>query len=234
MVWADEITWQPWLAMPGYSRFQFAGAWGASRYRVLFEGPVGRAWFLGDHFMRQTMGNPTQEIPSAPPLDMRSTESLTPREVNDLMLGVDADLFLEEGEYAIYRHTYLMPPLIGVRTPTRKAADMPSSNRARATDIPSTSRASKSRGRARGMPSTCQYAGWPVLPTELMGWQYGSSYPIPLEPPLPDHRYVSDPDSPPPPREYTEGLLEVVASLESMVLRRETLLYASGISVTPL
>ncbi|GMP65583.1 hypothetical protein CsSME_00026314 [Camellia sinensis var. sinensis] len=161
---ATEITWQPWLAMPWYSRFQFAG----------------------------TMGNPTQEISSTPPLDMRSTESLTLREVDDVMLGVDAVLFLEEGEYATYRHTYLM--------------------------------AGTSRGGARGIPPTCQYVGWPDLPTELTGWQYGTSYPIPLEPPLLDHRYISDPDSPPPPREDTEGLLGVVASLESMVLWREMLL----------
>ncbi|XP_028066578.1 protein MAIN-LIKE 2-like [Camellia sinensis] len=83
-----------------------------------------QSWFLGDCFIRQTMGNPAQEIPSPPPLDMRSTESLTPREVDDIMLGVDAVLFLKEGEYATYRHTYLMPPLIGVRTLTRRAADM--------------------------------------------------------------------------------------------------------------
>ncbi|XP_028066234.1 uncharacterized protein LOC114269181 [Camellia sinensis] len=63
---------------------------------------------------------------------------------------------------------------------------------------------------------------------------YGTSYPISLEPPMPDHRYVSDPDSPPPPREYTEGLLGVVASLEGMVLRREMMLCASGVQVSPL
>ncbi|GMP88165.1 hypothetical protein CsSME_00040242 [Camellia sinensis var. sinensis] len=51
---------------------------------------------------------------------------------------------------------------------------------------------------------------------------------------MPDHRYVSDPDSPPPPREYTEGLLRVVASLEGMVLRRETMLCASCVQVPPL
>lgn len=184
--------------------------------------------------MRQTMGNPAQEIPSPPPLDMRSTESLTPQQVDDLMHGADAVFFLEEGEYATYVHTYLMPPLTGVRTSTRRAADMPSSSRARAADIPSTSRASTSRGRSRGMPPVWQCAGWPDLPTELTGWQYGTPYQIPFEPPLPGHRYVSDPDSPPPPREYTEQLLEVVASLESMVLRRETMLYISGIPVTPL
>ncbi|GMP50485.1 hypothetical protein CsSME_00017084 [Camellia sinensis var. sinensis] len=110
--------------------------------------------------------------------------------VDDLMLGSDAVLFLEEREYATYCHTYLMPPLTGVRTLMRRAADMPSSNQSWAADIPLTSRASTSRGRARGMPSTYQYAGWPDLPTELTGWQYGTSYSIPLEPPLSDHRYV--------------------------------------------
>ncbi|XP_028091232.1 uncharacterized protein LOC114291581 [Camellia sinensis] len=150
-------------------------------------------------------------IPSWPPLDMRSTERLTPQEVDDLMRGADAVLFLEEGEYATYCHTYLRPPLTGVRTPTRRSADMPLSSHARATYIYSTSRARTSRGRAKGMPSTCQYARWPDLSTELTGWQYGTSYPIPLEPPLPNHRYVSDPNSPPPSREYTEGLLGVVA-----------------------
>ena len=38
-----QITWQPWAPLGGDTRFQFAGAWGASRYRILFEGPVGRA-----------------------------------------------------------------------------------------------------------------------------------------------------------------------------------------------
>lgn len=147
------------------------------------------------------------------------------------MLGVDVVLFLEEGDYATYVHTYLMPPLSGVRTPRRRAADMPSSSRSQAGDIPSTSEAGTSRGGTRGVPSTWQYARWPNLPTKLTGWQYGTSYQIPLEPPLPDHRYVSDPDSPLPPREYTEGLLEVVASLEGMVLRRETLLHSYSIPI---
>ncbi|XP_028098850.1 uncharacterized protein LOC114298483 [Camellia sinensis] len=76
------------------------------------------------------------------------------------------------------------------------------------------------------MPSTCQYVGWPDLPTGLTGWEYRTPYLIPLEPPRPDHRY--------PPREYIEGLLGVVASLEGMVLRRETMLCASGVQVPPL
>ncbi|CAL5404346.1 unnamed protein product [Camellia sinensis] len=220
--------------MLAFSQFQFAGAWGASRYRILFEGPVGRAWFLGERFMRQTLGYPAQEIPSPPPLDMRSTESLTSQEVSDLMQGVDAVLFHKEGKYTTYLHTYLMPPLTGVHTPMRRAADIPSSSRTRAINIPSTSRASTSRGKTRGMPFTWQCAGWPDPPTELTGWRYGTPYQISLEPPLPDHRYVSAPDSALPPRGYVEGLLEAMASLEGMVLRRETMLYAYDISVTPL
>ena len=75
---------------------------------------------------------------------------------------------------------------------------------------------------------------------------------------MPDHRYVSDPDSPPvcstvfhlshrylgthlfiddlslylqPPREYMEGMLGLVASLEGMVLRREVQLSIIGVPV---
>ncbi|XP_028088116.1 uncharacterized protein LOC114288723 [Camellia sinensis] len=181
--------------------------------------------------MRQTMGNPDQGIPSAPPEDMQFTERLTPREVEELMLGTVAVLLLEEGDYATYRHTYLMPPLTGVYTPMRRDAGMPSSSQVRAADTPSTSRAGTSRSGAREIPLTYQYAGWPDLPAELTGWRYRASYPIPLEPPLPDHRYVSDPNSPLPPRGYNEGLLGVVASLERMVLQRETQLFIIGVSV---
>ncbi|XP_028080507.1 uncharacterized protein LOC114282074 [Camellia sinensis] len=185
--------------------------------------------------MRQTMGYPEQSVPAAPPVDMRSTEGLTPQDVESAMLGTDVLLHLKEGEYATYRHTYLMPPLAGVRTPTRRPAGMPSLSRARAADIPSTSKAYTSRGGAGlvpPIPPTYHQAIWPAIPTELAGWRYGTSYPIPIEPPMPDHRYVNDPDSPPPTREYTEGLLGLVASLEGMVLRRETQLSIVGVPST--
>ncbi|XP_028097964.1 uncharacterized protein LOC114297674 [Camellia sinensis] len=187
--------------------------------------------------MRQTMGVPEQSVPSAPPDDMRSAERLTSEEVDVAMLGTDAALHTKEGEYVTYRHTYLMPPLMGVRTPTRRAAGASSSARARATDVPSSNRADTSRSGARQIPPippTYQHAEWPDLPTELTGWRYKSPYPIPIEPPMPDHRYVSDPDSPPPPREYSDDLLGLVASLEGMVLRRETQLFIAGVTMPPL
>ncbi|GMP28619.1 hypothetical protein CsSME_00004086 [Camellia sinensis var. sinensis] len=149
--------------------------------------------------MRQTMGVPDQGIPIAPPEDMRSTERLTPEEVDVAMLGTNVVLLLEEGEYATYRQMYLMPPLTGIRTPTRRAAGASPLSRVWAADMPSTSRVDTSRGEAEQIPPiplTYQHAGWPDLLTELTGWWYGKSYPIPLEPPLPDHRYVRDPNSP--------------------------------------
>ncbi|CAL5392530.1 unnamed protein product [Camellia sinensis] len=130
-----------------------------------------------------------------------------------------------------------MPPLTGVRTPTRRSADIPSSSRARAAGAPSTSRVDTSRGRVGlvpPIPANYHHAGWPDIPTELTGWRYGTSYPISIEPPMPDHRYVSDPDSPPPPREYMDGMLELVASLEGTVLRREAQLSILGFQMPPL
>ncbi|GMQ03513.1 hypothetical protein CsSME_00049286 [Camellia sinensis var. sinensis] len=209
---SSKITWQPWAPLGEGLRFQFAGGWGASRYRLLFKGPVGRAFFLGERFLRQVWGYTSQDLPSAPPVDMRIADVLISRDVVNAMLGTDALLYLEEGDYATYRHTYLMPPLTGVRTPIMRPAGMPSSSqaRARAVDAPSTSRAGTSRGGGGSVPPippTFPHPGWPDMPTELMGWQYGttSPIPIPIEPPIPGHQYVIDPDSPPPPREYMEG-----------------------------
>ncbi|GMP77685.1 hypothetical protein CsSME_00033868 [Camellia sinensis var. sinensis] len=191
---------EPWAPLGGDLRFQFTRGWATSRYRILFEGPVGRAWFLGDRFLRQTMGFPEPSVPSAPLDDMRLADRLTPQGVIDGRLGTNALLYLEDGEYATYRHTYLMPLLTSVHTPSRRSTGMPSSVRTRARDIPSASRAGTSSGGAGlvpPIPPTYHYAGWPDIPTELTGWRYGSSYPIPIEPSMPDHRYVSDPDSPP-------------------------------------
>ncbi|CAL5391593.1 unnamed protein product [Camellia sinensis] len=111
---------------------------------------------------------------------------------------------------------------------------MPSSSRARAAGAPSISRAGTSRGGVGlvpPIPTTHHHAGWPDMSTELTGWRYGTSYPIPMEPPMPNHRYVIDPDSPPPPREYMEGVVGLVASLEGMVLRREALLSVMGVQM---
>ena len=185
-----QIAWQPWAPLGSDLRFQFAGAWGTSRYRVLLEGPVGRAWFLGERFPRQTWGYPVQDIPSAPPDNMRTADRLPPQGVVDARLGTDAFLHLEQGEYATYRHTYLMPSLTGVRTPTRRSAGRPSSGRDRAANVPSTSRAGTSRGGGGlvpPIPLTHHHPGWPDMPTELTGRRFVTPYSIPIEPSMSDH-----------------------------------------------
>ncbi|CAL5428939.1 unnamed protein product [Camellia sinensis] len=169
---------------------------------------------------------------------MRTVDRLSYSEVVGAMLGSDALLYVAEGDYATYRHIYLMPPLTEARIPMMRPAGMSSSDQAqaRATDIPSSSRAGTSRGGSRPFPPTPSihpHLGWPDMPTELMAWQYGASSPtpIPLEPPMPSDRYAIDPNSPPPSRGYIEEVVGLVATLEGMVLRREAQLSVAGIQM---
>ncbi|GMP35897.1 hypothetical protein CsSME_00008179 [Camellia sinensis var. sinensis] len=234
----SEITWQPWVSLGDGLRLQYTGASGISQYRVLLEGPVGRVWFLGERFLRQVWGYLSQDIPAVPPASMRTADRLSYSEVVGAMLCSDALLYIEEGDYATYRHIYLMPPLTGAHIPMMRPAGMSSSDqaRARAADVLSTSRAGTSRGGSRPVPlapSVHPHPGWPDMPTELMAWQYGASSPtpIPLEPPMPSDRYTIDPDSPPPSRGYMEEVVGLVATLEGMVLRREAQLSVAGIQM---
>ncbi|XP_028127109.1 uncharacterized protein LOC114323651 [Camellia sinensis] len=159
-----------------------------------------------------------------PPPSMQATESLSSQEVADFTRGVDADYFLGEGDYATYIQTHLMPPLTGTHAHTGRAANAPLMSRAQ---VP--------RGRARGVPPTRQSFGWPELLTKSTGWQYtGEAYRIPIEPPVAGHKYVRAPDSPPEPARYIKGLLEMLASFEGMILRREALFGFHGIQVPPL
>ncbi|CAL5373976.1 unnamed protein product [Camellia sinensis] len=169
---------------------------------------------------------------------MRTADRLSYSEVVGAMLGSDALLYIEEGDYATYRHIYLMPPLTEARIPMMRPAGMSSSDQARArvADAPSTSRAGTSRGGSRPIPpapSVHPHPGWPDMPTELMAWQYGASFPtpIPLEPPMPSDRYAIDPVSPPPSQGYMEEVVGLVATLEGMVLRREAQLSVAGIQM---
>ncbi|KAL7213066.1 hypothetical protein ACSBR2_015718 [Camellia fascicularis] len=69
---ADE----PWATMLAGVRDQYAGAWATSRFWILLEGPVCQAWFLGERFIRQTLGSPIPVVPMPPPASMRTTNNL--------------------------------------------------------------------------------------------------------------------------------------------------------------
>lgn len=159
-----------------------------------------------------------------PPPSMRATESLSSQEVIDFTRGVDADYFLGKRDYATYIQMHLMPPLTGTRAHAGRTAN-----------APSTSRAREPRGRARGVSSVKQGFDWLAHPTELTCWRHtGEAYQIPIEPASAGHRYVRAPDSPPAPTGYVEGLLEMLASFDSMILRREALLGFYNIQVLPI
>ena len=68
-------------------RGRFPGAEETSRFRILLEGPVCRAWYLGERFLCQTLGLPEQIVPVHPPADMRETERLTSEQMDDYTIG---------------------------------------------------------------------------------------------------------------------------------------------------
>ncbi|KAF5941397.1 hypothetical protein HYC85_022564 [Camellia sinensis] len=104
-----QITWRPWAPMPAAMRGRFPGAEETSRFRILLEGPVCRAWYLGERFLRQTLG------PGSPPADMRETERLTTEQLDDYSIGWEEAGFRGTGDYREYVQTYLMRPLSGRR-----------------------------------------------------------------------------------------------------------------------
>ncbi|XP_028105625.1 uncharacterized protein LOC114304687 [Camellia sinensis] len=179
----SEITWQPWASLDDGLRLQYTGASDISQYRVLLEGPVARVWFLGERFLRQVWGYLSQDIPAVPPASMRTADRLSFSEVVGAMLGSDALLLVEEGDYATYRHIYLMPPLTEARIPMMRPAGMSSSGQAQAAGAPSSSRAGTSRGGSRPVPPTSPtytHPGCPLLSIWircLLGLGAGSSRP---------------------------------------------------------
>lgn len=84
---AAEITWQPWAVLPDAVRDQYMGARETAQFQVLLEGLVCRAWYLGERFLRQTLGLPEQIVSRPPPTHIRHTERYTPQEMIDFTIG---------------------------------------------------------------------------------------------------------------------------------------------------
>ncbi|GMP73604.1 hypothetical protein CsSME_00031310 [Camellia sinensis var. sinensis] len=153
----SEITWQPWAPLPAMTRDQFAGAEETARFRILMEGPVCRAWYLGERFLRQTLGLPEQIVPSPPPTHMRDIERFTAQQMVDYTIGWDAEDFRGEGDYREYVQTYIMRPLNGGRRAERGRPVVPA---ARAGAGAGTSRTARVRGRSgarRGRGASSEY-----------------------------------------------------------------------------
>ncbi|GMQ01912.1 hypothetical protein CsSME_00048367 [Camellia sinensis var. sinensis] len=81
IVAAHEIMWQPWAMMSAGIRDQY------------------------------TVGLPDPIVLMPPPKSMRSVDSLSVDAVTQFMVGLDADYFSAEDDYATFIQTHLMPPL---------------------------------------------------------------------------------------------------------------------------
>ncbi|KAF5932894.1 hypothetical protein HYC85_029065 [Camellia sinensis] len=162
-----EITWQPWAPLPAVVRDHYEGSGETARCRILLEGPVCQAWYLGERFMRQTLGLPEQIVPGPPPAHMRDTERFTAREMRDYTVGWGAEHHRGEGDYAEYVRTYIMRPLSGGRRAEGERPAAPAAG-AGAGAGAGTSRRARVHGRsgARGGRGT----GWPALPTASSGY----------------------------------------------------------------
>lgn len=116
------------------------------------------------------MGLPNPIIPMPPPESMRSADSLSVDAVTYFMVGLDADYFRVEGNYATFIQSHLMPPLTGAR----------GGERARAPTARETRRVT--RARAKGAPRVGQGIGLPELSTVLTCWGHtGVAYQVPIE-----------------------------------------------------
>ncbi|KAL7184930.1 hypothetical protein ACSBR2_026973 [Camellia fascicularis] len=217
-----EITWQPWAPLPAVMRDRFAGADETSRFRILLEGLVCRAWYLGERFLRQTLGLPEQIVPVHPPEHMRETERFTTEQMADYMLGWEADGFRGEGDYSEYVRTFIMRPLSSGRRAERGRPVAPAAGAGAGAGAGASRRA---RVRGRGGVQRGRGTGWPALPmTMTYRGQGGATYQIPFAPPPADHELVDVRDLPPASSEYTRQSLELNASMLGMLQRTFDLL----------
>ncbi|XP_028073225.1 uncharacterized protein LOC114275391 [Camellia sinensis] len=85
---ANQVDWHPWVGIPQTARMTYVAAWHASTIRILFEGPFGRAYYLGERFIRQTRGVADPDILHPPPQGMQVVDDLHDRpQIDFLMLG---------------------------------------------------------------------------------------------------------------------------------------------------
>ncbi|XP_028071389.1 protein MAINTENANCE OF MERISTEMS-like [Camellia sinensis] len=73
---ADQVDWHPWAGISPASRATYAATWYASTMRILFEGPFGRAYYLGERFIRQTRGVAHSDVSHPPPPGMKTVDEI--------------------------------------------------------------------------------------------------------------------------------------------------------------
>ncbi|KAI7989095.1 Protein MAIN-LIKE 2, partial [Camellia lanceoleosa] len=220
----DAITTaEPWAPLPAAVRERYVGAEETARFRILLEGPVCRAWYLGERFLRQTLGLLEQIALGPPPTHMRHTEMYTIEDMADYTISWDAEGFRGEGDYAEYVRTYIMRPLSSGGQARRERPVAPA---ARVGAGAGEARIAQARGKSGSQRE--RGAGWPALPTMMTcRGQGGETYQIPFAPLPADHELVGFYDLPP----YTRQSLELTASVMGMLQWSLDLLAIYGIPI---
>lgn len=80
--------------------------------RILFKGPFGQAYYLGERFIHQTWGVANPNIPHPSPPGMRVVDDLQDGlELDLLMIGEDGDRHHKPDDFTAFLHTRVMVPL---------------------------------------------------------------------------------------------------------------------------
>ncbi|KAL7180439.1 hypothetical protein ACSBR1_043608 [Camellia fascicularis] len=148
------IDWHPWAGIPQVLRTTYTAAWHASTIRILFQGPFGQAYYMGERFIRQTRGVADPDVPFPPPPIMRVVDELQDGpQINLLMSGEDGDRHHMPGDFTALLHSRVIAPL----TPGI-ARDVPKIAAAAAigVDVP-----------AGGVSAVGPLPGFPTIPTAI-------------------------------------------------------------------
>ncbi|XP_042510740.1 uncharacterized protein LOC122086086 isoform X2 [Macadamia integrifolia] len=98
----NEINWHPWanIEVGNLRRLEIAKK--LVQKRVLFCGPSGYAWYLGERAYRQWPGIELPCIPERPPRLMLEPERLSSHDIQRALRGIDAKLFVNRETWGNY------------------------------------------------------------------------------------------------------------------------------------
>ncbi|GMP54700.1 hypothetical protein CsSME_00019778 [Camellia sinensis var. sinensis] len=112
IITANQVNSHPWAGIPHVSRVTYTTTWHASTMRIRFEGLFGRAYYLGERFIRQTQGATDPDVPHPPSAGMSVVDDLRDGIGLDLlMIGDDGDRHHEPGDFTTFLRTRVMAPL---------------------------------------------------------------------------------------------------------------------------
>ena len=88
------MEWDPWRPWQPRLPEKYSSCLELTSKRVIFEGPTGRCWYLGERVLRQVHGNMNAAVtPSMPPENMRHANHLVGNELEEALRGWDAEGF---------------------------------------------------------------------------------------------------------------------------------------------